>query len=113
MSKRNNLKSTHYKEYVNNFDLTIGQEIFIKTDRWIFKIKRTRRDFLICIKDEENHGHFNTIQGCGLLIDYIITNTIPYNEYFRTAIIRVIGEDEFSKFPNKCKQKYRDNHIRR
>lgn len=111
LSKRSNLKSTYYKDYVGRFDLKIKEEIFITTDRYIFKIKRTRRNFLICIKGYEEHSHFNTIQGCGLLIDYIETKTVPYNEYFRVAIIRVIGEKEFSKFDNKSKQRYKDKHV--
>jgi len=112
LSNSKKVKSTYYKNYVNNLNLQIKEEKFINTGKYIFKIKRTKRDFLICIEGHDEHGHFNTIQGCGLLMDYIITMTIPYNDYFREAIIRVIGEIEFNKFPQRNIQKYKNNYRR-
>ena len=76
-----------------------------------FKIGRTSRKFVLinCKGSYENHAHFVDLKGAKSCLNFKNNRIKPKNPYFREALIRLVGIDEFKTYRDeKTKPKYRN-----
>lgn len=73
-----------------------------------FEIFRSNRHYIIKRKNGEysQHSHFDSRQGCEKLLRLITKQTMPNDQYFRTAAKRILSDDEFESLQMHKKQQY-------
>ena len=78
-----------------------------------FKIGRTSRKYILinCKGEYEKHAHFENLKGARSCLEFKEKRIKPKNPYFRKALIRLVGEEEFLTYGEvKTKQKYKNNY---
>ena len=78
-----------------------------------FKICRTSRKYILinCKGGYENHAHFDSLKGAKYCLEFKEKKIKPKNQYFRDALIRLVGESEFLTYREESiKQKYKNRY---
>lgn len=81
-----------------------------------FIIYNTNRDYILIRKNGEygQHSHFDRFSGAKLLVDLFYKQVLPYNPYFKEAMVRICTDEEIEKFKTeKKKQRYYNSNSKR
>ena len=73
-----------------------------------FKVIQTESDYVVrnIELDESHHSHFHNLEGAKLSIDLIKKRVSPHNVWWRTALKRLLSEEEFESLEPDTRQKY-------
>lgn len=65
-----------------------------------FKVIKTESDYVVrnIELDESHHSHFHNLEGAKLGIDLIKKRVLPQNVWWRTALKRLLSEEEFNNW---------------
>lgn len=76
-----------------------------------FTIKKTHRDWIIVRNDTQQHSHFKHKDGCDKLLQFILKQVRPRNEYFVKAAQRILTDKEYRELRPIDKQKYINRRV--